>query len=74
MVPKKGYFQNVDVIHAHDWTTLRAGAVAKRLTGKPFIAHVHITEVNKNAGAGVNPTVYDIEREGMHAADHILIG
>ena len=69
---KKGYFQNIDVIHAHDWTTLQAGAVAKRFTGKPFIAHVHITELNKNSGLGVNPVVYDMEREGFFAADRII--
>lgn len=68
----RGYFQNIDVIHAHDWTTLRAGAVLKRATGKPFIAHVHITEVNKNAGLGVNMAVYEIEREGLFAADKIV--
>ncbi len=69
---KKGYFQNIDIIHAHDWTTLKAGAVLKRETGKPFIAHVHITEVNKNAGLGVNMAVYDIEREGFFAADKLV--
>ena len=67
-----GRFQDIDVIHAHDWTTLRAGSVAKRLTGKPLIAHVHITEVNKNNGLGVNAAVYDIEREGFFAADKII--
>lgn len=68
----KGYFQDIDVIHAHDWTTLRAGSVVKRATGKPFIAHVHITEVNKNAGLGVNAAVYDVEREGFFAADKLI--
>lgn len=69
---KRGCFDGIDVIHAHDWTTLRAGAVLKRATGKPFIAHVHITEVNKNAGLGVNMAVYDVEREGFFAADKLI--
>jgi len=69
---KKGAFRDCDVIHAHDWTTGKAAAVAKRMLGKPMVIHCHITEVNKNAGAGVTPEVYDVEREGFMAADKIL--
>ena len=42
-----GSFDNFDIIHAHDWTTLPAAKAIKEKSGKPFIAHVHITEVNK---------------------------
>lgn len=69
---EKGGFGDCDVIHAHDWTTVPAATVAKRLLNKPLIVHVHITEVNKNSGNGVNPEVYAIEREGFMAADRIV--
>lgn len=72
IMAEKGMFQNFSVIHAHDWTTVPAAAVVKRLTGKPLVIHVHITEINKSAGTGVNQAVYDVERQGFFAADRIL--
>jgi len=61
-----------DVIHAHDWMTYKAGIAAKQISGKPFVAHVHATEFDRTGGNGVNQHVYDIEREGLHAADQII--
>ena len=72
LMAAKNYFHDFDVIHAHDWTTVPAAAAVKRLTGKPLIVHVHITEVNKTAGQGVHPQIYDVERQGFFAADKIL--
>lgn len=69
---QEGSFKKPDVIHAHDWTTVPAAIVAKRLLNVPLLVHVHITEVNKNAGKGVNPEVYAVEREGMMAADKVI--
>ena len=64
--------ENFDVIHAHDWMTLKAGVAIKKLTGKPLIIHIHATEFDRNANLGVNQGIYDIERWGMHQADHII--
>lgn len=64
--------EDVDVIHAHDWLSFRAGIAAKKLLGKPLIVHVHATEFDRGGGLGVNQEVYDREREGMHLADHIV--
>ena len=61
-----------DIIHAHDWTTLPAAKAVKELTGKPFVAHVHITEFNKSAGGGINESIYSIEKEGLQAADKVI--
>jgi glycosyltransferase involved in cell wall biosynthesis len=61
-----------DVIHAHDWLCFSAGIAAKEMTGKPLIAHVHATEFDRCGGNSVNQQVYDRERRGMHAADHII--
>ncbi|MBS9522452.1 glycosyltransferase family 4 protein [Litoribacter ruber] len=60
-----------DIIHAHDWLAFPAGIAAKQISGKPLIAHVHATEFDRS-GEHVNQKVYDIERAGMEAADHIL--
>ncbi len=60
-----------DVIHAHDWLSFPAGIAAKEISGKPLIAHVHATEYDRS-GESVNMPVYDIERAGMHAADHVV--
>jgi glycosyltransferase involved in cell wall biosynthesis len=69
---EQGIFKDFSVIHAHDWTTVPAAAVVKRMTGKPLIVHVHITEFNKNGGLGADPTIYDVERQGFFAADKIV--
>lgn len=61
-----------DVIHAHDWLCFPAGLAAKEVTGKPLIVHVHATEFDRCGGSHVNQQVYDRERAGMMAADHII--
>jgi glycogen(starch) synthase len=60
-----------DLIHAHDWMTYPAGIIAKKITGKPLIVHVHATEIDRS-GTHVNSTVFAIEREGMQFADKVV--
>lgn len=60
-----------EIIHAHDWMTFPAGMLVKQETHKPMIVHVHATEFDRGGG-NCNPVVYNIERAGMHAADHII--
>jgi glycogen synthase len=60
-----------DVIHAHDWLTYPAGIAAKKISGKPLVVHVHATEFDRS-GENVNQTVYNLEREGMEAADLVI--
>jgi glycogen synthase len=60
-----------DVIHAHDWLTYAAGIAAKKVSGKPLVVHMHATEFDRS-GENVNQRVYDIEREGMQAADKVI--
>lgn len=60
-----------DVIHAHDWMTFEAGIAAKQISGKPLIAHVHATEIDRS-GAHVNPHVFQIEKRGMALADKVV--
>lgn len=60
-----------DVIHAHDWLTYRAGIVAKEISGKPLVVHVHATEFDRS-GANINRSVFKIEQQGMTAADRVI--
>lgn len=60
-----------DIIHSHDWLTYAAGIHAKQITGKPLVIHVHATDFDRSGGK-VNPIVYDIEKNGMDHADHIM--
>jgi glycogen(starch) synthase len=61
-----------DVIHAHDWTTFRAGLALRAATGAPLVAHVHITEFDKSGGSYADPSVHALEREGIRGADRVI--
>ncbi len=60
-----------DVIHAHDWMTYLAGMAVAQHSGKPLVTHIHSTEYDRS-GPYPNSFVYDIERLGMAAADHVI--
>jgi glycosyltransferase involved in cell wall biosynthesis len=60
-----------DIIHAHDWLTYPAGMAAKAVSGKPLVIHVHATDFDRSGG-NVNPSVFEIEKQGMQAADRII--
>ena len=60
-----------DVIHAHDWMTYPAALALARDTGKPLVVHIHSTEFDRS-GEHVNHNVYNIERQGMQAADRVI--
>ncbi len=63
--------ENFDVIHAHDWMTYPAGMLARALSGRPLIVHLHATEYDRS-GENVNPQVAAIERAGLLAADKVI--
>jgi len=63
--------EDFDIIHAHDWLTYPAGIAAKRASGKPLVIHVHATDFDRSGGK-VNPSVFEIEKMGMHLADKII--
>ena len=60
-----------DIIHTHDWMTIEAGVRAAKYHGKPLIAHVHATELDRTE---VKPNTWIMKRElmGLRKADHIL--
>lgn len=63
--------EDFDVIHVHDWMTYPAGILARALTGKPLVAHIHATEYDRS-GENVNEEVAAIERAGLNAADLVV--
>jgi len=63
--------EEFDVIHAHDWMTFPAGIAIAAISGKPLVVQVHSTEFDRS-GENVHQMIYDIEREGMHAADKVI--
>lgn len=60
-----------EIIHAHDWLTYKAGIIAKNISGKKLVIHVHATEFDRS-GENINQAVFDIEKYGMDNADHIV--
>jgi len=63
--------ESFDVIHAHDWMTFPAAIAVATRSGKPLIVQIHSTEFDRT-GEHVNQFVYDIERQGMHAATRVI--
>jgi len=60
-----------DVIHAHDWMTVPAALLARRISGRPLILHIHSLEYDRS-GENANEEIFAIEREGMEKADRII--
>lgn len=60
-----------DLIHAHDWLTYPSGMLARKLSGKPLVVHIHATEFDRAGGPG-NPQVHGIEHAGMTYADRVI--
>jgi glycosyltransferase involved in cell wall biosynthesis len=57
-----------DLIHAHDWLTYPSGIIAKKLSGKPLLTHMHATEFDRAGGYG-DERIHNIEFDGMEYAD-----
>ena len=51
--------------------TYAAGIAAKKVSGKKLVVHVHATEFDRS-GENVNSIVYNLERQGMMAADTVV--
>lgn len=60
-----------DIIHAHDWLTYPAGMIARKISGKPMVAHIHATEFDRAGGPG-DERVHKIEHAGMSYADRVI--
>lgn len=63
--------EKFDIIHSHDWMTVVAGRESRRVSGRPWIYHVHSLEFDRN-GEDVHPRIYEIEKSGLEEADHVI--
>ena len=61
-----------DLIHCHDWLTMKAGVLLKEKMGVPLVVTVHSTEYDRSAWLFPNEWFINIEREGMEKADRII--
>jgi glycosyltransferase involved in cell wall biosynthesis len=61
-----------DVVHCHDWLTMRAGVALKVLLGVPLVVTVHSTEFDRCGWLFPNQWFVDVEREGMCVADRVI--
>lgn len=60
-----------DVIHVHDWMTYGAGIAARAASGKPLVAHIHATEVDRS-GEWPNVEIQRREARGLREADRVI--
>ncbi|MBN2788586.1 MAG: glycosyltransferase family 4 protein [Candidatus Delongbacteria bacterium] len=60
-----------DIIHAHDWLTYSAGIIARSISGKKLVTHIHATEFDR-AGGGGDIRIHNIEYSGMTEADSVI--
>jgi glycosyltransferase involved in cell wall biosynthesis len=60
-----------DVVHAHDWMTMKAGMIIKEKTGKPLVMHIHSLEMDRG-GKDSKGWVYQLEKRGMNVADVLM--
>ena len=63
---------NYDLIHCHDWLTMKAGVTLKDKMNIPMVLTVHSTEFDRSGWLNPNQWFIDIERDGMQNADQII--
>lgn len=64
--------QNVDVIHAHDWMSFPAALKLSQKIQKPFVAHIHSTELDRIPNGGGSQYIMQTEYEGMTRATRVV--
>ena len=63
---------NYDLIHCHDWLTVKAGILLKEKMNIPLVLTIHSTEFDRSGWLNPNQWFIDIERDGMEKADRII--
>jgi len=62
---------NYDVIYAHDWLSIGAAMQLKAKFNEPFILHIHALDYDR-VGKKSASWIYQLEKEGMQAADTVI--
>jgi len=63
--------EDFDVVHAHDWMTFPAGLLARRVSGRPLVCHVHACEWDRS-GADADRGICAIEQTALDVADRVV--
>lgn len=63
--------RRIELVHAHDWMTFRAGADTARALGVPFVAHVHSTEYDRR-GEDLDDSILQAEQQGFDDANVVV--
>ncbi len=63
---------HVDVIHAHDWMSFPAALKLSQKIKKPFIAHIHSTELDRIPNGYGSEFIMKTEYEGMVQATRVV--
>jgi glycogen synthase len=61
-----------DIVHAHDWMAFPAAMKIKEALKKPFIAHVHSTELDRIPNGHGSHYIAHTEYAGMQAATKVI--
>jgi glycosyltransferase involved in cell wall biosynthesis len=61
-----------DLIHSHDWLTMKAGVQIKEKYGIPLVLTIHSTEYDRSGWLNPNDWFINIEKEGMEKADLLI--
>jgi glycosyltransferase involved in cell wall biosynthesis len=61
-----------DVIHAHDWVTFVAAESLSKTWRKPWVAHFHSTEADRQ-NVRLSSSVIKVEQKACQEAFHILV-
>src|SRR3989344_1894898 len=72
LVQLKNKAAKYDLIHCHDWITIKAGIDASRRIARPLIATIHSTEYDRTANLSPFEWILAIEREGIQKATHVV--
>jgi glycogen(starch) synthase len=60
-----------DIIHAHDWMTIPAALLARRISGKPLVLHIHSLEYDRS-GDNADREILKIEQDGLEQANRLI--
>jgi glycosyltransferase involved in cell wall biosynthesis len=61
-----------DLIHCHDWLTMKAGIALKEKMNIPLVLSIHSTEYDRSGWLYPNDWFINIEKEGMNKADRLI--
>jgi glycosyltransferase involved in cell wall biosynthesis len=69
------YGEPFDVVHGHDWLSVRALVEAKNGLGRPAVLTMHSTEFSRCGNElrdGLSSRIRDVEWEGTYVADRVI--